>query len=164
MDFPVSSLRHDLYSYFGVNKVSAGRNARVKVTAKKEEKKQQKRICAICVVSACDAFRRVDLTTSALLLLPVVIVIIISSFLLFFLLLRANSSPTSVMTGHRDLARTQLELLRHVLDLSLRHSALTQNNSPHRFYFQWVAAQAFTDGYWPHVAPQGIYSNGIFSG
>lgn len=110
-----------------------------------------------------NTFRWVGLTTSVLLLLPVVTVIIISSFLLF-LLLRANSSPTSAMTGNRKPVRTQLELLRHVLDLSLRHSTLTQNNSPHRFCFQWVEAQAFTDSYWPHIVPQSIYSNGIFSG
>lgn len=112
-----------------------------------------------------NAFRRVGLTTLVLLLLPVVIVIIIWFFLLF-LLLSANSSPTSAMTGNRKPVRTQLELLRHVLDLSLRHSTLMQNNSPHRFffYFQWVEAQAFTDSYWPHIAPWGIYPNSIFSG
>lgn len=80
-----------------------------------------------------NAFCRIDLTTSVLLLLPVVIVIIISSFLLF-LLLRANSSPTSSMTGLRKLARIQLELLRHVLDLSLSVTPLLRKTTHHTVF------------------------------
>lgn len=109
------------------------------------------------------SFRHIALASSPLLLLPVVIVIIISSFLLSFLL-RENSTPTECHDWTPSSCQNLDSQTRAGFILQSLHSYAKELTTLLFFYFQWVGAQVFADGYWPHIAPRSIYSNGIFSG